>query len=70
MISINNLVWMKRVFVLMAFAALLVLGTITDLTGTDMTQTATTTQQLTEQAQTTPVQGEEVLHKEIEKDFH
>jgi biopolymer transport protein ExbB len=59
---------MKRVFVFMAFAALLLMGT----TQTSMAQTeqpAATTQQLTEQAQATTPAGEVVLHKEIKRLF-
>jgi biopolymer transport protein ExbB len=61
---------MKRVFVFMAFAALLLIGT-TRVTQAQTDQTAaTTTQQLTQQAQsTTPVEGETVLHKEIKRLF-
>ena len=60
---------MKRVLVLTVFAAFLLLGTSqTSQAQTD--QTATTTQQLTEQSQTTPIQGEKVLHKEIKTTVH
>jgi biopolymer transport protein ExbB len=59
---------MKRVLVLMAFATLLIMGT-TQTSKAQTDQTATTTQQLTEQTQTTPVQGEKVLHKEIKRLF-
>jgi biopolymer transport protein ExbB len=59
---------MKRVLILMAFAALLIMGT-TQTSKAQTDQTATTTQQLTEQTQTTPVQGEKVLHKEIKRLF-
>ncbi|MDZ7634063.1 MAG: MotA/TolQ/ExbB proton channel family protein [Bacteroidales bacterium] len=60
---------MKRVFVFMAFAALLLIGTAqTSQAQTD--QTATTAQQLSEQTQgTTPVETEKVLHKEIKRLF-
>jgi len=59
---------MKRVLLLMIFAALLVMGT-TQTSQAQTDQTPTTTQQLTEQTQTTPVQGEKVLHKEIKRLF-
>ena len=51
----------------MVFAALLLGRSQTLQAQTD--QTATTTQQLTEQSQTTPIQGEKVLHKEIKRLF-
>ncbi len=52
----------------MAFAAFLIIGT-TQKSAAQTDTTATTTQQLTEQAQTTPVTGEVVLHKEIKRLF-
>ena len=60
---------MKRVFVFMAFAALLLIGTAqTSQAQTD--QAAATTQQLSEQTVgTTPVATEKVLHKEIKRLF-
>jgi biopolymer transport protein ExbB len=59
---------MKRVFVFMAFAALLLMGT-TQTSSAQTEQAATTTQQLTEQAQATTPAGEAVLHKEIKRLF-
>ena len=59
---------MKRVFVFMAFAALLLLGSGQTLQA-QTEQTATTTQQLTEQAQATTPVGETVLHQEIKRLF-
>ena len=59
---------MKRVLVLMLFAAMFLMATSqTSQAQTD--ETATTTQQLTEQAQTSPATGEAVLHKEIKRLF-
>ncbi|MCU0376835.1 MAG: MotA/TolQ/ExbB proton channel family protein [Bacteroidales bacterium] len=59
---------MKRVFVFMAFAALLLMGT-TQTSTAQTEQAAATTQQLTEQAQSTTPVGETVLHKEIKRLF-
>lgn len=59
---------MKRVFVFMAFAALLLMGT-TQTSTAQTEQAAATTQQLTEQSQATTPAGEAVLHKEIKRLF-
>jgi len=59
---------MKRVFVFMAFAALLLLGSALTLQA-QTEQAAATTQQLTEQAQATTPAGETVLHQEIKRLF-
>jgi len=59
---------MKRVFVFMAFAALLLMGT-TQTSTAQTEQAAATTQQLTEQTQATAPAGEAVLHKEIKRLF-
>jgi biopolymer transport protein ExbB len=59
---------MKRVFVFMAFAALLLMGT-TQTSTAQTEQAAATTQQLTEQTQATTPAGEAVLHKEIKRLF-
>jgi biopolymer transport protein ExbB len=58
---------MKRVFVFMAFAALLLMGTAQ--TSMAQTEQAAATQQLTEQALATKPAGETVLHQEIKRLF-
>lgn len=59
---------MKRVFVFMAFAALLLIGTAQTLQA-QTEQTATTTQQLTAQSKATTPVNEPVLHQEIKRLF-
>ncbi|MBE0667318.1 MAG: MotA/TolQ/ExbB proton channel family protein [Bacteroidales bacterium] len=58
---------MKRVFVFMAFAALLLIGSAQTLQA-QTEQTATTTQQITAQTPTNPA-SEPVLHQEIKRLF-